>query len=147
MSCSLSVLSKCFKFKSLILSPGEHCHCSLDLDTDTDYLDLANSSSVETNLTCLDISTSLSWTVPPSYQDQEEDYEDILTSVHVVDVAVTVGFEEVTAVTADVLPSPTVMFSSIFTDEPELGIDIDMEGEIVSLNNSLFNATWGKITI
>ena len=98
-------------------------------------------------MTCLDISTSLSWTIPPSYQDQEEDYEDILTSVHVADVAVTVGFEDVTVVTASVLPSPTVMFSSLFTDEPELGIDIDMEGEIVSLNSSLFNSTWGKNTI
>ena len=108
-----------------MLLSGDHCHCSADLSAD-------NSSSLDTNITCLDISTSLSWTVPPSYQEEEQE-EELLSTIHVADVAVTVGVEEGTAITADILSTPTVSLSSLYTEEPELAVDT-LEGEMMDVN-------------
>ena len=117
---------------------GEHCHCFTSQDTNT---------SMETNLTCLDISTSLSWTIPPSYQEEgeEEEEEHLFSSVHVANVSVTVGWAEVTAITADILTSPTFTMSSIMSStsffEPDLAVDIDVEEEM--LNSTLLAGTEG----
>ena len=112
---------------------GEHCHCSSgSLETNT---------SMETNLTCLDISTSLSWTIPPSYQEEDQD-EDLSSSVYVAEVSVTVDWVDVTAITADILTSPTIGSpSSTSFFEPDLGVDIDLEEEMV--NSTLLAGTEG----
>ena len=108
---------------------GDHCHCTAD-----------NSSSLETDLTCLDMNSSLSWTIPPSLIEKEED---ILSTVHVAEVAVTVGFQDVTTVTANILPSPTLSLSSLNTEEPFLGVDITVDGEFMEINTTLMTGTEG----
>ena len=113
---------------------GDHCHCSASLDTNETSLD--TNTSMESNVTCLDISTSLSWTIPPSYQEDEEDEK-----VHLAEASVTVGWAEVTAITADILTSPTFSSPSTMTSEPQLGVDIDLDQEMV--NRTLLTGTEG----
>ena len=100
---------------------GEHCHCSASLETNT---------SMETNVTCLDISTSLSWTIPPSYQEEDQDDD----------------WTDVTSITEDILTSPTIgspttTISSTSSFEPDLGVDMDFDGEMV--NSTLLAGTEG----
>ena len=117
---------------------GDHCHCSASLDTNETSPD--TNTSMESNVTCLDISTSLSWTIPPSYQEDEED-DDLFSSIHQAEVSVTVGWAEVTAITADILTSPTFSSLATMTLEPHLGVDIDLDVEMV--NRTLLTGTEG----
>ena len=111
---------------------GDHCQCSGGQDDTEDIEDEYQDMS---NMTCIDVNTTLSWTIPPDYlpdlyddhlyDDGDTTTEDAISVVHVVDVDVTVGYEDVIHITASVEDiDPTPSFTIPSSDVPFLGIDI-----------------------
>ena len=87
---------------------GDHCQCSVA----EDYEEV-----------CVDVNTTLSWTIPPDYLPDYTDLGDMETTtqgeevIHVADVEVTVGYDDVTQITASVEGiEPTPSFPMASTD-------------------------------
>ena len=89
---------------------GDHCQCSVA----EDYEEV-----------CVDVNSTLSWTIPPDYlPDYTGDLGDMETTtqgdevIHVADVEVTVGYDDVTQITASVEGiEPTPSFPMASTDK------------------------------
>ena len=88
---------------------GDHCQCSAP-EADSEYEEV-----------CVDVNTTLSWTIPPDYLPDYTDMGDMETTtqgeevIHVVDVGVTVGYDDVTQITAsveDIEPTPSFPMAS-----------------------------------
>ena len=120
--------SRCqFRYDECRLPPGPKClHSGLCMDEVDGFQcqckdgfsgDQCECSGAEEDLSCLDVNTTLSWTIPPDYLPDMDDSTDLdtatdtYTSVHVVGVDVTVGYEEVSYITADmeeIHPTPSI---------------------------------------
>ena len=90
---------------------GDHCQCSAP-EADSEYEEV-----------CVDVNTTLSWTIPPDYLPDYTDMGDMETTtqgeevIHVADVEVTVGYDDVTQITASVTGiEPTPSFPMASTD-------------------------------
>ena len=89
---------------------GDHCQCAV-LEADSEYEEV-----------CVDVNTTLSWTIPPDYLPDYTDTGDLETTtqgeqevIHVADVEVTVGYEDITPITAtveDIEPTPSFPMAS-----------------------------------
>ena len=89
---------------------GDHCQCSAP-EADSEYPEEV----------CVDVNTTLSWTIPPDYLPDYTDMGDMETTtqgeevIHVADVEVTVGYDDVTQIMAsveDIEPTPSFPMAS-----------------------------------
>ena len=89
---------------------GDHCQCS-EPEADSEYEEAV----------CVDVNNTLSWTIPPDYLPDYTDLGDMETTtqgeevIHVADVEVTVGYDDVTQVKGQVEgiePTPSIPMGS-----------------------------------